>query len=246
MFKLNSHKALSEYILRKLGSPVINVELSPEQLDDCIYDAINYFIERHYDGIEEVLVVVGIDEFVRQDGYVELPDEIVGVANILNTSSESGSVEGFDNLNFLIANSEILKFSNDLSGIENYVRSIRTIADIKHFFTPFRDYEFNKVTNRLFLRSNLSSTNSLGVIGYRAIDPDTDTDVYNDEWIKRYATALARVQWGVNLTKYEGMDLPGQGTINGQGILAKGENDLEKTLEEFEMTYNHPPLPRIA
>jgi len=245
MFRLNSHKSLSEYILRKLGAPVINVELADEQLDDCIYDAINYFIDRHYDGVEQVLTLVDVDDIVKQDGYVELPSEIVGVASILDATPTTGSVDAFERLNYLIANSEILNSANDLTGVESYVSTMRNIADIRFFFTPARDYEYNKATNRLHLRTDLTRVSQLGVISYRAVDPTYDVDLYNDEWLKRYATAKARVQWGVNLTKYQGQVFPGGTTLDATTILQKGEADLEKALEEFEMTYNHPPLPRV-
>ena len=43
---------------------------------------------------------------------------------------------------------------------------------------------------------------------YRKIDPTQFTDVYNDVWLKKYVTALIKRQWGINLSKFDGIQLP--------------------------------------
>lgn len=246
MFKIQNRKQLREYILQELGAPVINVELAEVQVDNAINKAINFFIERHDDGIEEIFLTIDVDSIVRENAYVELDDSIVGVSSILDLSASETAGEQLADLNHLIAKSDIFSGTSiNMGGMIRYVRSQQTIQNIQYFFEPFYDFEFNKITNRLYFRNNLTNIESLGAIVYRAIDPDYDYDIFNDEWIKRYATALAHRQWGVNLNKYTGMDLPGQGQLNGESILQEGKELVEKALEEFEMTYGTPPLPRV-
>jgi hypothetical protein len=70
--------------------------------------------------------------------------------------------------------------------------------------------------------------------------------IFDSLWLKNYAAALARIQWGVNLGKYEGVQLPGGGTPNAAGILEKGEADKEKLLIELDEKYTEPPDPVYA
>jgi len=58
MAKLQSVADLKAYALRKLGSPVINIEVDTTQATDRIEDAIQMFVERHYDGVEETYIKI--------------------------------------------------------------------------------------------------------------------------------------------------------------------------------------------
>ena len=78
------------------------------------------------------------------------------------------------------------------------------------------------------------------VEAYRILDPDTFTDVYNDGFLKRYATALIKQQWGQNLKKFEGVQLPGGVTLNGQKIFDEATEELEQLREEVKSTYQLP------
>ncbi len=249
MFKLRSRQQLRDYILQELGAPVINVELDVVHLDNAINKAINYFIDRHDDGIEEIFIQIPVDDFLREDGYIELDDEIVGIHSILDATrsgTTTSTSEQLENLHHLVANSDIFTGKSiNMGRMVNYVRSRQSIENIKYFFTPFYDFEYNKVTNRLHFRNDLTNINMLGVIVYRAIDPSYDVDIFNDEWIKRYATALAHRQWGVILDKYDNMNMPGAGNINGAAILAEGKELVADALEEFSERYEVPPMPRV-
>ena len=50
MAKPTSRQELVEYALRRLGAPVLEINVADEQLDDILDDTIQYFQERHYDG----------------------------------------------------------------------------------------------------------------------------------------------------------------------------------------------------
>ena len=75
---------------------------------------------------------------------------------------------------------------------------------------------------------------------YRIIDPDTFTDVYNDYYLKKYATALVKKQWGQNLLKFEGMQMPGGVTFNGRQIYDDAIADIEKLEEEMRLNWEDP------
>lgn len=246
MLKIRSRKQLREYILQELGAPVINVELDDVQIDNAINKAISYFIDFHSDGVEEVLLVFNIDDFTRQQGYVTLDDSIVGVQSILNSNTSTGGGEELENIDHLIANSDLFKEGGlALGGLEGYVRSRQTIENLRYFLNSFYDFEYNKVTNRLHFKNDLTNVSQLGIVVYQSIDPYLDFDIFNDEWIKKYATAQAMYTWGFLLSKYTGMELAGQGQVNGELIMNEGKEQIATYLEEFQDTYNTPPLPRV-
>jgi len=75
---------------------------------------------------------------------------------------------------------------------------------------------------------------------YRIIDPDTYTDVYNDYYLKRYATALIKQQWGQNLLKFEGMTMPGGVTFNGRQIYDDAREEIKELIEEVRLNWEQP------
>ena len=70
---------------------------------------------------------------------------------------------------------------------------------------------------------------------YRKIDPTQFTDVYNDVWLKKYVTALIKKQWGQNLSKFEGVQLPGGVTLQGRQILEDANTEIEKLEEQSNL-----------
>ena len=75
---------------------------------------------------------------------------------------------------------------------------------------------------------------------YRIIDPDTFTDVYNDYFLKRYATALIKRQWGTNLLKFEGMVMPGGVTFNGRQLFDDANEEITRLEEEARLNWEQP------
>ena len=74
----------------------------------------------------------------------------------------------------------------------------------------------------------------------KIIDPDVYTDVWNDRWLKRYATALIKKQWGENLSKFEGVQLPGGITFNGTDILQEAKEEIQVLEEQMSLNYELP------
>ena len=98
---------------------------------------------------------------------------------------------------------------------------------------------FNKAQNRLYLDMDWSNAVTSGeyiiIDCYRKIDPTQFTDVYNDVWLKKYVTALIKKQWGQNLSKFEGVQLPGGVTLQGRQILEDANTEIEKLEEQSNL-----------
>ena len=77
-------------------------------------------------------------------------------------------------------------------------------------------------------------------------DPETNTGMYNDNWLKDYVEALFQQQWGRNLSKYDGIQMLGGVTLNGRQILEDAstfKQDMEKELRD---RYELPPIDLIG
>jgi hypothetical protein len=104
---------------------------------------------------------------------------------------------------------------------------------------------FSRHQNRLYIETkwgdSIKENDYIIIEGYETLDPDTYRDVYNDRFLKKYATALIKRQWGLNLIKFEGMQLPGGVTLNGRQIYDDAVQDIEKIEEQMQLTYEMPP-----
>jgi len=100
---------------------------------------------------------------------------------------------------------------------------------------------FSRHQNRIYIEGDdLEEGIYIIVEGHEVLDPDTYTDIYNDMLLKKYLTALIKRQWGLNLIKFEGMQLPGGVTLNGRQIYDDATQDIEKIEETMQLTYEKP------
>ena len=76
---------------------------------------------------------------------------------------------------------------------------------------------------------------------YRKIDPASYPDIFDDIYLKRYATALIKRQWGANLSKFEGVQMLGGVTLNGAKLFEEAQQDIEKLEEQIQLAYELPP-----
>ena len=99
--------------------------------------------------------------------------------------------------------------------------------------------------NRLYLDADIESLNANDYIiieCHRKIDPTDFTDIYNDMWLKRYTTALVKYQWAENLSKFEGIALPGGVTMNAAEMKAHAQEEITRLEEESRLNYELPVM----
>ena len=275
MAKPASRQQLIDYCLRKLGAPVLEINIDDDQIDDAVDDAIQLFNERHFDGVERMYLKYKItqDDIDRGTGkdtdgvgivtttatstnvsglgtitgnwyetsnFLPVPDSVVGVEKIFkfDTSSISGGMFSIKYQLFL----NDLYYFNSVELLQ-YAMVKSYLEDIDHLLTTDKQIRFNKRQDRLYLDIDWgaeSVDNWLILDCYRALDPTSFTQVYNDPFLKLYLTALMKRQWGQNLIKFEGMQLPGGATLNGRQIYEDGNTELERLDEELQLKYQSP------
>ena len=175
--------------------------------------------------------------------YVTLNDSVLSVVRTLPLSSRSNSISFFDAKYQLMLNN-IQSLTN--TDIQYYTMLKMHINMINDLMTGQKPVRFNRHMNRLYIDLSWGDGGDLAIgdyiiiEAYRSLDPDTYTDVYNDGFLKRYATALIKRQWGVNLKKFEGVQLPGGVTLNGQKIFDEAMEEIKELKEEVKSTYELP------
>ena len=276
MAQPSSRVELKEYCLKQLGKPVLEINVDEDQIDNLIDDAIQYFYERHYDGIERVFLkhkltptnktiisqpatvgsvttsptVVGAGitsaSYVEGVNYLPLPDSIIGVNNVLKINSSSVS-DGLFNIKYQIFLNDVYYFG--AIDLLNYAMVKRYLEDLDFLLNPDVQIRFNKLNHKLYLDIDWRqvSENQYVIIDcYRIIDPSDAPRLYNDWWLKKYLTALIKKQWGQNMIKFQGVLLPVGVQLNGRQIYDDGVSEVEKLEQQLKDEYELPPMDLIG
>jgi hypothetical protein len=113
----------------------------------------------------------------------------------------------------------------------------------------FVQFRFNQRQDRLYLdvgKDMLDEDVFVIIDCYRALDPETFTQVYNDPFVKKYTTALIKRQWGQNLIKFNGIQLPGGVSMNGRELYTDAVNEIAEMMAKSSSTFELPPLDMIG
>ena len=241
MAKPTTRQGLINYCLRKLGHPVVEINVDDDQVEDRVDEAFQYYRDFHYDATQKVYSSMQLTSNVIAQQYITLPDEMIGVERILQISNRSNGASMFDARYQLMLNNIQSLTNTDIIYYSMLKTELNLINDLMTGQKPVR---FNRHMNRLFIdldwKNEIHEGDYVIVEGWSSLDPDTYTDVYNDGFLKRYCTALIKQQWGINLKKFEGVQLPGGVTLNGQIIYNEATEEIDKLKEEVQDTYQLP------
>ena len=243
MAKPNSRQTFIDYCLRSLGAPVVEINVDDDQVEDRVDEALQFYQHYHSDAIEKVYLKHQITADDMTNGYIAINDLVTDVVRVMPIRDTMSTNSLFDvkyqihlndvyNLGFLGSLVDYEMTQQWLSLLDRIMDS-----DDKHI-------SFERHKNRLRIDMDWSQEVAvdqyLVIECYRIIDPDTFTDVYNDYYLKKYATALIKQQWGQNLLKFEGMTMPGGVQFNGRQIYEDAQQDIEKLTEEVRLNWEQP------
>jgi hypothetical protein len=240
-----SRQELIDYALRRLGAPVLEVNVDEDQLEDRVDEALQYFQEYNSDGIVDTYLKYQITATDVTNGYIDIPDQMTVVRRVLPDSVGTGS-GGMFNVNYQMAlNDAFLLRGGFIGNLAEYSLTQQYITLMNGLFgNATISTRFNRHMNRLHLDVewgvDIKEDDWIIVEGSAIVDPATYTDVYNDMFVKRYVTALIKRQWGQNMSKFEGMQLPGGVTMNGMQILEQANEEILKIEEEMQLRYEMP------
>lgn len=316
---LKSRRALVTWCLRRLGAPVIDINIDEDQIEDRVDEALLYFRDYHFDGIERVYlkhqitashmhletthtgtlnkgdvltgltsgatgvaydksvdnkiirfrstndekfvkgetVQIGTDvsnttEILNSDSaifigdvdnqYIDVGTKVISVTNILpqQSSSIGGNLGGMFDFQYQFALNNMFNLaSTDLITYQIYKQYI---SQWEFMFRGTKGIRFNRKTDRLYLDVQDWVVDQWIVIeAWAALDPNIYAEIFSDEFVREYAFNLIKLQWGTNLKKFSGIQLPGGVTLNGQQIYDEAFADLEKLRERVRKEFELPP-----
>ena len=262
----NTKSTFKEYCLRSLGKPVIEINVDDDQVDDRIDEALQYFAQYHYDGVERVYLKHAITQaeidraatntsetatdkvdnsitaaWTEGKGFLPVPDSVMSVVKIFDFTDKN-TTNMFD-VRYQLRLNDLYDFSSE--SIIHYQMTRQHLDYLDHVLVGEKPIRFNQHQNRLYIDMDWTNDLAVGefliIEAYRKLNPDTYTDIYDDIYLKRYATALIKRQWGANLSKFEGVQMLGGVTLNGAKLFEEAQADIEKLEEQIQLAYELPP-----
>lgn len=229
-----------EYCLRKLGKPVLQINVTDEQVDDRVDEALKYYWDYHFDGSEKIYYKHQVTDTDKTNKYITLPDNIIGAVNIFPVGAALNTNNLF-NIRYQIALNDLYTLTS-ISMVPYYM-ALTHIQLLEQLLVGQQPLRYNRHTNKLYLDMDwdrFDSGNYLIVEAYEVINPDVYTDAWSDRWLARYATELIKKQWGGNIKKFGGMQMAGGITFNGQQIYNEAHDEIEKLEAEMINSYSLP------
>jgi hypothetical protein len=236
-----------EYCLRKLGKPVIEINVDPDQIEDRVDEAIRYYWDYHFDGTEKVYYKHAITETDIANKYITLPENIIGTVRVFPIGDPSIRSDDMFNIRYQIALNDL--YTLTAYSMIPYYMAMQHLALISEFLVGQQPIRFSRHRDRLYVDTKWDNYNVgefLLVEAYEVLDPDTYTDMWADRWLQNYTTAKIKYQWGSNLTKFIGMQLPGGVQFNGEKIFNDAQAEIEKMENEMISAYSLPVADMIG
>jgi len=265
----SSRTELITYCKRQLGEPVLQVNIDDEQVNNVIDDTFQFFQENCYNGMERAYLYHeitaddktrfaatvtksvtdgGTTNWLEATNYIPIPDHVVGITRVFGLVSNS--------IRSNLFGVEFQLFLNDLYAfgsldILNYYMNKQYLETLDMILNngSFQQFRFTARRDRLHLDINqdfLKEGTNVLIECHRLIDPTDATQMNNDIFVKRYATSLMKKQWGMNLIKYNNVQLPGGVTLNGREIYTDALAEIETLESEVLSKYAIPPMDMIG
>ena len=244
MSKPGSRQELADYCLRALGAPVVEINIDDDQLGDRIDEAFQFYREYHSDATIRRYRKHQVTATDVTEEYIDIPETFIHVSRVLPFQVTGGA--GDFNVEYQIMLNDIYDLRGPNS-VLHYAMSQQHLALVDTLFDgKDQTVRFNRHMNRLFIETRWGTDVKAGefviIEGYETVDPATFTDGYNDIFLKKYLTALIKRQWGTNLKKFGGLQLPGGVEINGQQIYDEANEEIKEIEEQMQSRYEMPPL----
>lgn len=237
MKNITTREMLHEYILSKLGAPVIDVEVTKDQINYCIDDAIKEFTEVADDGNETEILVLELKDNVKE--YV-IDGRIKSIKN-LSISSSTGINNIILGGGIFLTPTEL--FANSVTmgalstGVSNTLSNLTVaLSNVSMYNTLFKvqvRYDFNEYTKRLkFFEPVYKKADRVLLECYLNYFPQEVDYIYDNVWVKAYATALVKLTWGNNVGKYDAT-LIGGAKINFGRLIDEANHEIEELKKEL-------------
>ena len=264
---ITTRETLKQYCLRALGKPVIEINVEDDQVEDRIDEALQYFAQYHYDGVERMYLKYQVtaddvtrarsDEtlstvtdtadstvtasFKEGKNYIPMPSNVMSVVQIF-PFTDKAALNLFD-VRYQLRLNDLYDFSS--TSIIHYDMTLRHLDMLDHILVGERPLRFNQHKNRLYIdmdwKNDIDAGDFIVIECYRKLDGSTFTDVFDDIFLKKYLIQLIKRQWGQNLSKFQGVAMLGGVQMNGEQIYSQAQDEINKLEEQIQLSYELPP-----
>ena len=233
---------LKDFCLRQLGFPVINVNVDDVQVDDAVELAFEYWNEFHFNGTERAYVKHQVTSADKSNRYVSVSDSLIGATRVFKVGQNKMAMNMFD-LRYQLRLNDLWDLSS--TSYVNYSLTMQHLQTLDMIFTGETPVRFNRLTDKLYIDwdwdTDVAENEYIIIEGFVITDPTVYTQVWNDRLLKKLTTAYIRKQWGQNMKKFKGMQLPGGITMDGQQIFDEAVAEIKEVEQEIRNTYEAPP-----
>ena len=233
-----------DYIMRRLGYPVIEINVSEDQVDDRIDEALSFWHDFHFDGTEREYFKHKLTQTDIDNGYITVPENIIGAIRLFPLQTGSSGDMFSIQYQYMLNNMHLLTSGT----LVPYYMTMQHLSLLNEILNGLPLVRYNRHRNRLHLdisKEKLSVDMWIVAECHMIVDPVTFPDVWKDRWFIRYVSALVEQQMGRNLTKMNGVQLLGGVTFNGEQIFERATQEV-KDIEQEMRDSATPPMDMIG
>ena len=253
MAKISNRNDFRDYVLRRLGYPVIEINVDDDQIEDRIDDGLQLFREYAADGqlrvFQPVLITQAMVDAKSIDLNAALPavaNRILDVVKVFMIGDSTSNVNFFD-IKYQMRLNDLADLATGVGDLAYYEHMQQYLSMIDLKLTGQPQIQFSRHSGTLNIAGDLRDGGDIKVGDYIMLEmfveeAESVGGVYNNLFMKNYVTAILKKQWGENISKFEGMTLPGGITLNGRQIIDDANQELEREHEKLRNEYDNPPF----
>jgi|TARA_B100000900_G_C20544740_1_gene702035 hypothetical protein len=252
MAKISNRNDFRDYVLRRLGYPVIEINVDDDQIEDRIDDGLQLFREYAADGqlrvFQPVLITQAMVDAKSIDLNAALPavaNRILDVVKVFMIGDSTSNVNFFD-IKYQMRLNDLADLATGVGDLAYYEHMQQYLSMIDLKLTGQPQIQFSRHSGTLNIAGDLRDGGDIKVGDYIMLEmfveeAESVGGVYNNLFMKNYVTAILKKQWGENISKFEGMTLPGGVTLNGRQLIDDAKEEIEREIEKLRNEYDNPP-----
>lgn len=240
-----TREEFKDWCLRELGHPVININVDDDQVEDRIDEAFQFFRDFHFDGVERWYLPHEVTAEDITNRYISISDNIIGITKIFSLGSSQ--VRNMFDLQYQMRLNDMSLLTT--GSIVYFTQMQQHLRLLDMTFNGEQPIRFNRTTGKVYIDMDWSKATVGQFIileGYIIIDPDTYVKLYNDRLLKKLAMLYIKKQWGSNMRKFGGLQLPGGVILNGKEIYDEAVAEIQLLEQQIRDAYEEPPAMMIG
>ena len=230
-----NREQLKQYALRALGHPLIEIDITDEQMEDRIDESIAFFQEYYFDGVQKMYMKYQITATDITNEYITIPDHVWGIIRIFPLANTAQSQPNIFDLQYQLRMNDLRDLTS--TSLVYYSQVMSHLALIDNLLTKGKQLRWNRNTDKLYIDADWSTSFEEGIYiiieCYSALDPNESPKFWNNRLFKEHVTALFKKQWAAPLKKYSNISLPGGITVNGQELYDEAIAEIKEIEEDI-------------